>query len=111
MTFSQVLSQDTFAGYETLTRSARAFGTTIALHTKHAMNYCKVNHFKNAASKGAISVVCLCCSHPNEAMAHVLVCKNSTRKKLYLELLMKLESWLGKKETDPRLTSMIISYL
>lgn len=72
---------------------------------------CQVNHFKNAVSKGAISAACPCCRHPDETTSHVLLCENPTRKKLYHESLTKLETWLRQRETDPRLTTMIMRYL
>ena len=82
-----------------------------ALAPRVITHSCQVNHFKSAVSKGAISAACPCCHHPDETTAHVLLCKNPTRKKLYHESLTKLESWLRKKETNPRLTTMIMRYL
>ena len=80
-------------------------------YTKHITGCCQVNHFKNVVSKGAISAACPCCQHPDETTAHVLLCENPTRKKLYHESVTKLEAWLKRRETDPRLATMITSYL
>ena len=80
-------------------------------YTKHITGCCQVNHFRNVCSKGAISAKCPCCQHPDETTAHVLLCENPTRKKLYYESLTKMEAWMKKRETDPRLISMITSYL
>ena len=80
-------------------------------YTKHITGCCQVNHFKNVILKGAISVACPCCQHRDEMTAHVLLCENTTRKKLYHESLTKLEAWMKKRETNPRLISMITSYL
>ena len=80
-------------------------------YTKHITGCCQVNHFKIVVTKGAITAGCLCCQHPDKTTAHVLLCKNPTRKKLYHKSLTKLEAWLKNKETDPRLATMITSYL
>ena len=80
-------------------------------YTKHITGCCQVNHFRNVCSKGAISAKCPCCQHPDETTAHVLLCENPTRKKLYYESLTKMEAWMKKRETDPRLISMITSSL
>ena len=80
-------------------------------YTKHITGCCQVNHFRNAISEGAIPAACPCCGHQDETTSHVLVCEDPTRRKLYFESVEKLRQWLEGRQTDPRLTSMIVDYL
>ena len=72
---------------------------------------CGVKHFENIVTQGATPASCPCCPEPDETTLHVLLCKNDTRRKLHFESIVKFETWLKKRKTDPEITSLLVQYL
>ena len=78
--------------------------------TKHVCGFCGCNEHLSHYTPGLINV-CPACNTPHETTAHVTICTDSERTKLYKDSVDALVDWMEKNDTAPLLSMMIENYL
>jgi hypothetical protein len=54
---------------------------------------------------------CPCCTIHEETPEHVLLCPEEGQVEVFMQLLLALEWWLNKVDTDPDLADSIVEYV
>ena len=78
--------------------------------TKHVFRTCGCNEFLSLYTPGLVNI-CPACGEPHETTAHITVCEEPGRARLYKSSVDSLVSWLEVKNTDPILAQLIEDYL
>jgi len=77
---------------------------------KHVSGCCGVRRYLSYWDK-SIQNVCPTCAAHNEDTAHITLCRDPHRKKVFRRSVKNLETWLDDNQTDPILIEMIRDYL
>jgi len=77
---------------------------------KHVSGCCGVRRYLSKWDK-SVKNVCPTCAARNEDTAHITLCRDPHRVKVYRRSIRSLEAWMVKNQTDPVLIEMIREYL
>ena len=59
----------------------------------------------------SIPNVCPCCGCDDETTAHIVLCPNKDRTKLYKKSVANFISWMNDADTSPLIIEMVGNYL
>lgn len=79
-------------------------------YSKHLIRCCGVRHHLHNIDN-SVKNVCPCCGCEDKTTAHLLLCPNKDRTRLYQKSVSKFVSWMKANHTSPLIIEMVREYL
>ena len=79
-------------------------------YSKHLIRCCGVRHHLHNIDN-SVPNVCPCCGCEDETTAHIVLCPDKHRTKLYKKSVSNLITWMNDADTSPLIIEMVGKYL